>query len=463
MFPAKYLTKEVKILKNKKIWAYLLLAVVLAGICTYITYPGIYYSDSYTRWYLAENILAGNSENLHNGLSVFPQYIMALVYKISGEYGLFSFIQAAAFYFTSFLVIDKLCAKVKWLWLLLFIACPLFYGFSVYLEMSVGVVAGINIFILLALRTSAVLEKGRWGAKFLLVLGYAASYFIIFGFRQNALTLVPVMAAVFVCVTAGMEFKKRIFYIAKQCLVIGLIIVFIGKIPYMANYGKISDLTAKGTVWDVAKTLEKVWDNEEYHDWFDFLGEGATETLVEKNSHRSIWGYYDRVPIDYSDEDVTYAINRRFLKLIVNEPKAFISAKWETIMNVMGVIQPVDEAEYEYDWCNRGLIDNYGVRHSRAREMFVASYKNFQKAVPVFRMPYLIYIFVLLLLAVCFKKLDKNTLVQVILLFFGACFYYGAFFITAQSHEFRYFFPAFYMLCIAAFTILSNIKKEKTR
>ena len=182
LFPAKYLTKEVKILKNKKIWAYLLLAVVLAGVCTYITYPGIYYSDSYTRWYLAENILAGNSENLHNGLSVFPQYIMALVYKISGEYGLFSFIQAAAFYFTSFLVIDKLCAKVKWLWLLLFIACPLFYGFSVYLEMSVGVVAGVNIFILLALRTSAVLEKGRWGARLLLMLGYAASYFIIFGF-----------------------------------------------------------------------------------------------------------------------------------------------------------------------------------------------------------------------------------------------------------------------------------------
>jgi hypothetical protein len=51
----------------------------------------------------------------------------------------------------------------------------------------------------------------------------------------------------------------------------------------------------------------------------------------------------------------------------------------------------------------------------------------------------------------------------VILLFFGACFYYGAFFITAQSHEFRYFFPAFYMLCIAAFTILSNIKKENKR
>ena len=214
---------------------------------------------------------------------------------------------------------------------------------------------------------------------------------------------------------------------------------------------------------DVAKTLEKVWDNEEYHDWFDFLGEGATETLVERNHHRSIWGYYDKVPIDYSNEDVTYAINRRFLKLIVAEPKAFVSAKWETIMNVMGVIQPVDEAEYEYDWCNRGLIDNYGVRHSKAREMFVASYKNFQKAVPVFRMPYLIYIFVLLLLAVCFKKLDKNTLVQVILLFFGACFYYGAFFITAQSHEFRYFFPAFYMLCIAAFTILSNIKKENKR
>ena len=268
-------------MKNKQTVLYLLLALVLAGICTYITYPGIYYSDSYTRWYLAENILSGNSENLHNGLSVFPQYIMALMYKISGEYGLFSFVQAAAFYFTGFLVIDRLCTKAKWLWLILFIACPLFYGFSVYLEMSVGVVIGVNMFVLLAFKTRECWHTAGVAKRLLVMAGYAASYFIIFGFRQNALTLFPVILAVSVAAMWGSGRKATVLFAAKQAVVMAVVVLFIGRIPYMADYGKISDLTAKGTMWDVAKTLEKVWDKEEYHDYFDFLGEGATETLVE--------------------------------------------------------------------------------------------------------------------------------------------------------------------------------------
>ena len=138
---------------SRKLLTIIAAAAILSIYFTFVSYPGVLYSDSYGRWdtakYLVATLLSGNKTAITSWLSITPQFFMAVCYALTGAYGFYTLVQAFFFFLSSFLVIDRFTSQCKLATCILFCLCPLFYGFSVYHESSVGCVIGLNFALLL--------------------------------------------------------------------------------------------------------------------------------------------------------------------------------------------------------------------------------------------------------------------------------------------------------------------------
>lgn len=133
-------------------------ALILALMCTFISYPGIWYSDSYSRVDFANVIIRdigllatgrGSIEPSKSWLTVIPSFFMAISKFFTGNVLAYTFAQSFAFLFVTFLLIRKLNNNCKILQYLLFGLCPLIVCVSVYYEAGIGCVTGISTLVLL--------------------------------------------------------------------------------------------------------------------------------------------------------------------------------------------------------------------------------------------------------------------------------------------------------------------------
>lgn len=444
-------TKEKTSLHSRKIhnnyWLLALLASLgLAALLTAITYPGVLYSDTYGRWNLAGALLHGERHPTY--LSVLPQLVMALTLKVSGGYAAFTFLQCFFYLFTSLLLVHRVCGRHT-LWVaVLFLLCPITLAYSVFQEMGVGCLTGMNVLILGLLAAPAQQNKKERLPLFALLMALAAA--VCFGFRQNAFTVLPVLlGAAIVGIIQKRDTKKKDTK-KKVAFVVGVLVglLFALTVPVLLGVARVQ-ASSVGFAWETLLATNRLPEEEktEYTAYYDDLaGEGATQEalLAVKENDRSVnafvWGRLNHGVM--GTPEGSRMVMERNLAMWRRHPKKMLDTKLWMAGKVLGLSGPIGNLEYDYNTWDRML--QYGMRDTALRKNFVAGFNAFMNSTGIFLRPWLW--FVLAGLVLLYQKMSRRPLNAALLLFLCAVFYYGAFLVNTQSFEFRYFFPAFQLL-----------------
>lgn len=423
-----------------------------SALLTLIGYPGVLYSDSYQRWDTAKNLTTCLShlkcDNVFSWVSITPQFFMSLFYLVPNSIAMFTFIQAFLFFISSFLILDRCLENCKVFLKIIFCIIPIFYGYSIFHEMSVGFIIGFN-FGLLLLFDEKLQSFIEWSffLKFLYFFGLFVSFYIAFGFRQNSFTLLPVITIVIFYLYK----KYRIITLCVLQLVsVSLSLVFVVLLPGLLKIN-IYNSSSAGFVWEILTTIqsmpaEKQLDYKKYLDFISKDGDTYRALLVNNTSDVNSWLWDVFTISKIGDKSVQKEILLKYFILMIDEPKYFIKNKIYFIGRSLGVQKPLKNLGYIFNY-NNGLVDGGLLKDDTYQPLLVNVYNNFQDYTLVFLIPW--FWFLLGMFSLIYKKKKGSDKINIYTyMYICAVSYYAAFLINTQSFEFRYFFPSFYMLFI---------------
>ena len=424
---------------------------VLALLCTLISYPGIWYSDSYVRVTTGEAVLNAIVKTLTgqrfpletgNAFTIIPSFFMAVSQGLTGHVALYTFMQAFAFFAATFLLIRELNPVSAGLQSVLFAISPLIYGMSVYYEAGVGCAAGM-VCLLLLLRKAGD-EKSRRDRilEFLLV---AFASFVTVGYRTNALTVLPVLAFY--------ALRMKIDRVRKVCLLLAVLVglLFTKVLPWAFDVR--TDSTASvGIVWEMLTVIQRMEPSEQerYLDYLDEIDrEGATRealrTSTENTAGNFMWGNALGTGT-LSAPGATGTALKKYVQLILEKPADWLRVKCDFIRKSLGIGEALDYSEYNYNrWDS---MSDFGFNDSLQRRAF---YDTFMETVRFFGFytlhPWLPFAVSLLLLVVDNIRQRKRQRFPAFV-FWMAVFYYLAYLLDTPAFDFRYFYPSLFLLMI---------------
>ena len=179
-----------------------LVSALVSMLLTMVAYPGIMYSDSYRRVELIDSLglwfhaFFSGQRDLTTGCvwwTLTPIYFLFLSVKLTGSIALYTYLQSFFFFIVLFAFGNRLVSKSKAVMVFCILATPVFAGFSVYHEASVGCATAIMAMLVLIWIWNEFRIKAD--KIFTLVLVLLLS-FIFFGDRANAFTILPALLAV---------------------------------------------------------------------------------------------------------------------------------------------------------------------------------------------------------------------------------------------------------------------------
>ncbi len=441
----------------RAVWQIWLWSAILALLCTMITYPGIWYSDSYVRVETGKAVLnrivktlIGQRARLDTGnaFTIIPSFFMALSLGITGHVVLYTFTQAFAFFAATFLLIRELNEENRKLQYVLFACCPLIYGMSVYYEAGIGCAVGMAGLILLLRRTGEPRSRGARVLEFLLVVFFS---FVTTGYRTNALTILPVLA--FYLFRMKTEKIRKAMMLA--ALMIGILLT--KAVPWVFDIHSDS-VTSAGFIWEMLTAIQRMSpeEQEKYQDYLDDIGgEGSTlGALAESNeitAESFLWGTNLGIS-QMSRPGATAKAVMKYFRLMIEKPREWFSVRWEMLLRALGVTERLGNSEYNYDRWDR--MREYGMIDSPQRRAFHTSYMKACTALGEFILrPWVLFLLSFLLSAVEFfrnhETREKNSFVLGI-----AFFYYLAYLLDIPYFEFRYYYPSLYLMLILDVSIL---------
>lgn len=454
MFSNSYYMKKVR--ENSAIIAWSLL---MAGFCVIISYPGIFYSDSYARVETADKVRAAISMlfsgqrdaiAIRSWITVIPSVFMAICKILTGNIAFYTFVQAFSFFLVTFLLIKKIGTRYKWLQYVLYVINPLFYSEAIYYEAGVGCVIGIVIMVLVL--TNADREKvcvDKWIDIILLMLGS----FVTFGYRANAFTILPVVF-VYIFITKQEVVKKLV---ATLAILAGFSMVFV--VPKVLNVDTMSSSMC-GFVWEILTTIDAMEPEKkaEYIDYLDEFGKpGITERAVEANLEIIVSGF-----LEFSDLNI-YALSEegraalaleKYVEFFFKEPGALLETKWKNAMRTLGIGYELSCGEYNYNCAER--MNEFGFNDSIERLEFYRNYYAMTNAIGGYILhPWIVFLVTILLTIVEWFRKSENKGLYVFLLCLSV-FYYAAYLLNTQSFELRYFYPALYLMWIMDLAIVTE-------
>lgn len=444
--------------------SWVLLGCALVAIfCVLLTYLGVMYTDSYERITLAENInkwihalLSGDYDGVsgQSWLTVVPSYFIGLSLTIIGSTTLYSFVQSFSFLVISILYGCSLMNKHRFLVIVWIFLTPIYSAFSIFYEASVGCVTAIMAMIILIWKWSRI---NKTFDKVITLLLLAFFSFVAFGYRANAVTILPALLLV-------IFFRlKKSAIIKKLCVATAILVGFGFQLifPKMLNIDTMSSYAAS-FIWEIVSTIQTMdeYDQSLYSDYLDdVLGEGITQKALVNNKYKEgdasinlIWWGNPFNSGDVSETGVSRKVLSKYLLLIKNKPKEYLITKGYFILNTLGIKHPLHMKEYYYN--RNDIMNSYCFNDCIQRKKFVDNFCAYmEKTKNIFR-PWIMFVIAFILIVLYRIKYDCNRKEITIqeASYVIAVFYYGAFLINTQAYEFRYFFPSW---CILIMIILS--------
>ena len=438
----------IRIRECRKIWFW---CAVLALLCTFVTYPGIWYSDSYVRvetgkaaFNAVVKTLIGQGRPLQtrNHFTLIPSFAMIPSLAITGHVGLYTFLQAFAFFAATLLLIRELRPAYPRLQSILFALSPVIYGASVYYEAGIGCVTGIAGLILVLRRISEPKGKGGRAVEFFVI---AFLSLITFGYRTNALTITPVL----LFYLYRRKVSRGLILLVALALVLGVVLT--EAIPAVFQVRGLSN-GFTGFVWEMLITIQRMEPEKQaaYLDYLDEVGgEGATRGALEINNDISVDAFldYSRInPETMSRPGAGRIILSRYLQLIRQEPGLWWQVKWEMLKRTFALEGPMAVSEYNYDRWER--MESYGMLDSPARRAFHQSYMEAHRILGFFTCrPWAAFLITLAMTVIQALRGQRKTELYW-LFFWTAVFFYAAFVLINVCFDLRYFYPALYLMMI---------------
>ena len=432
-------------------------SAVLALLCTLISYPGIWYSDSYVRVATGGAVLnaivktlTGHRAPLYTGnaFTVTPSLFMGLSIGVTGHVALYTFCQAFAFFAATFLLIREMNPGSRKLQSVLFACCPLIYGMSVYYEAGIGCVTGLSALILLLRRAGDEKTRGDRVIEFLLVM---LSSYVMIGYRTNALTVLPVLGFYLLRMKPG---RERVFALLLSVVLgVGMTV----GIPRIFDIHSESTASA-GIVWEMLTVIQRMKpeDREKYQDFLDEIGgEGSTRIALKQSDEGTagsfMWGEAMGTG-KMSAPGATMTAVKKYIQLMTERPREWWSVKWDVIMRSLGIQGQLDYSEYNYNRWDQ--MQEYGMVDSLQRRAFYDSFMGTCGACSALTLhPWVS--FLLTFVFVCAAYILKNPLRSLYgLTVWTAAFYYLAYLLDTPAYDFRYFYPSLYLMLILDAAIL---------
>ena len=435
------------ILQRSGLWGW---CAFLALFCTMVTYPGIWYSDSYVRVTTAYAVmnsvkitLAGHPAPLYTGnaFTVIPSFMMGLSLLATGHVALYTFCQAFGFFAAVFLLIRELDPPFPKAVCVLFAVSPVIYGASVYYEANVGSLIGLILLILLFRRCG---EEPRPAGRVLEFILIALSSLITFGYRTNALTVLPVLIF---CLFRSARRRRAKKLPALCALLFGIALTWL--IP--RAFQVIGESNAgTGLVWEILTTIQRMDEPSQaaYLDYLDDIGgEGATLAALRSSTEDSVDNFMWGTPLNPETLSAPGAFSRvvgKYLRLILEKPGDWLRVKADFVAKALGLPAPLDLYEYPYNRWDR--MEAYGMTDSRQRTLFHASVIRENELLQFFTCrPWIAFLISgALLLIETLRGSKKRALYA--LLFWLAVFYYLAYLIMIVVFQQRMFYPSLLLL-----------------
>lgn len=448
----------------------LITALLMAVLCLCVSYPGNLYSDSYGRIELAgqlpgilRGVLSGSPEHVSSWNTVTPCYFLAVFQALTGNIATFTFVQAFFFFFVTLLLIRRLAGNHRHLAYALYLVNPIFFCVSVYHETGIGVVIGL-VSLLVLLGDGSCPGSGPLDRAVYFFLITLAS-FVAFGFRANTFTVMPVLLLM-VFFRQGARLHKIL------CAVFLFLGLFLNSfIPRLLRIDTMSSVSL-GFVWEMGENIASMSgaDYEENKDYLDDLfGDGATGRLCawarnpgdgdESLPLRRVASFSWEVA-DFSREAISSVglgkIFARYLALFARAPLPSLATRFRFMGFTLGINPALGLQEWDYDRWERGK--EFGMSDSRARHLFMSAYRVAVNRGFLPLRPWLVLLVACVLVFLKLRLTGGRARGCLDFQMIGvSVFYYGAFLLNTQSMEFRYFYPAFYLLsltiigCLATF------------
>ena len=447
-----------KIKNNKNI---IIGSLFLAILCTLITYPGIWYSDSYSRYNMSLTIgkclkmILNGQRNLINvscWLTVVPSFFMEFFKVITGNIAAYTVFQAFMFFQATFLLCKKLnnCKKsyLKAKYIILALS-PLIYCVSVYYEASILCVAALVYLILLL--DMIKINKSVFDKiiEFGLIIFFS---FMMFGYRANAFTVIPVL----LFYIYKLKIDKKLKLLTTFSLMFGYLLTFL--LPMFLNIKIMSSVSA-GFAWEIISVIQHL-DEEKKLNYLNYLdeigGSGSTKEALKISTESSVNSLFESEinKENLSKEGNSKIILSKYINLIIKEPLTYFKVKGNFTLKTLGIVKKISYAEYNYNRWN--IMKKYNFSDSKMRVLFVKSYDKFNELFGfVIRRPWIVYLLTILDIVASKKQKDKKTNYY-LFIFMLSVFYYGAYIINTQSFEIRYFYPSLYLCFILDLSIFFN-------
>ncbi len=441
---------------TRGIWLW---SAVLALLCTLISYPGIWYSDSYVRVTTGGAVLnavvktlTGHRAPLETGnaFTVIPSFFMAVSQGLTGHVALYTFVQAFAFFAACFLLIREMNPGSWKIQAVLFACCPLIYGMSVYYEAGVGCVTGIAALMLLFRRAGEEKDRPGRAAEWLLVMFFS---FVTFGYRTNALTILPVLGYALIRLSQPIK-RKALLALA---LLAGLIMTW--ALPWIFDVHSQSTASV-GFVWEILTAIQRMpaEEQEQYQDYLDEIGgEGATRAALAVCTEESAGSFMWGEPLGTEQLSAPGATGKaigKYLQLMAEKPGIWFGVKRDVMERSLGIQGSLDTSEYCYNrWDQMG---EYGFNDSLQRKAFYQSFLSVCYALEPFVLhPWVAFLITGLLMALAwFRKSPRRALYAWTA--WMAVFYYLAYLLDTPAYDFRYFYPSMLLMLILDTAILMN-------
>ena len=276
------------------------------------------------------------------------------------------------------------------------------------------------------------------------------SCFFVVALRTNTVTVI-----------IGLILLVTIFIKNKLKVVLLIIIIFstflglnFSKLFVEKQYNTVS----LGMMWEligIAKTTDNKKLISEINNFGDF-----DEASLRYNTNYCNALFWDSTPPfpvwRIAEKNVAYEISKLYVKTFFNQPFDFIKNKINFANKALGFTDPLIDARrgiHSVDvlTISFGAIETY--KSNITRGIFINFTNRFSFLT---RRPLVLFIItglILFLHYLLIRTLPKKEVIVMVL----SMFYYVAFLLNTQAHEFRYFAPAFFILTIIVFSSLCSI------
>lgn len=415
-------------------------SVGVALLWTISFYPGILYSDSVPRWQLAIEVAKNGFTHVaffgsHH--PVIPSFMQAPFYSLTNEVGFYIFCQATAFCLALFYFVRTFTkSSTSQIITGLVILSPINHIYAIF--HSFDSVFAISFIALSAslIRLKLTLGKRRY---WLLSLAF---FFLCVSSRLNAILLIFPIALYTSPLLRPFSRKKLLtITITTLWILSATTPVLIPGILQMKG----GNSWAIGFSWEYANLASKS-TNEKHQEFLGKIG-ASTEKISENICYNGIWcGHEHREVISkvQGSSERSKEVFKNYLDIAINEPALFWGEKAKYLNSLLGISRPIENFEIA-KWRSGNWEDEFhqfDFHTAQSKENIIDNYFAFSKTHNYLFKPYLIFLLliVVIVLPLFLKNSPKYKDLSAAAAF--SILYYATFFVTAQNHEFRYFYPS---------------------